>query len=140
MVFRAFLEQRRSWPRRGRAHLGSLLLHLAVCARPGASPRASCAGRSGCPCPDSVLAVTAVAAPAGVPVWAACPAAPATAPEASAPRAGRRRRRANASPARASVAGIARAAVRASHDRRARRDTGEAARRPGLSVAVRARG
>jgi hypothetical protein len=30
MVFRAFLEQRRSRPRRGRAHLGSLLLHLGV--------------------------------------------------------------------------------------------------------------
>jgi hypothetical protein len=30
MVFRAFLEQRRSRPRRGRAHLGSALLHLAV--------------------------------------------------------------------------------------------------------------
>ena len=30
MVFRAFLEQRRSRPGRGRAHLGSLLLHVAV--------------------------------------------------------------------------------------------------------------
>jgi hypothetical protein len=30
MVFRAFLEQRRFRPRRGRAHLGSLVLHLAA--------------------------------------------------------------------------------------------------------------
>jgi hypothetical protein len=79
MVFRAFLEQRRSRPRRGRAHLGSLLLHLAVLLALALAAREL---RREEPvvlaAAPTVLAVTMMAPRPGLPSSGRAPARPAT--------------------------------------------------------------
>jgi hypothetical protein len=87
MVFRAFLEQRRSRPRRGRAHVGSLLLHLAVLVVMALAARELRPEEPALAAAPTVLAVTLLAPRPGVPAAgrSASPPASATARPPAAP-------------------------------------------------------